>query len=139
MSLVRLVYESSVKDDFGPKDIEDILKIARARNAEAKITGALAFNNRRMLQCIEGPSENVNALYARIVNDQRHFDVMILSYEVISMRDFPKWSMSYVPFTNETRSIILKYGISDQFKFLPTDAVSALGLLKELTNTLPTL
>ncbi len=135
MSLVRLVYTSSLKDDFGPKEVDEILKVARVHNAECKLTGALAFNNRRFLQCIEGSSEDVNELYARIIVDKRHVAVTLLSYEVICMRDFTKWAMYYVPFTNETRSIVLKYGVSDQFKFIPTDAASAFGLLKELTNT----
>lgn len=139
MSLVRLVYTSSLKDDFGPNEVNEILKVARAHNAAFKLTGALAFNNRRFLQCIEGPSEDVNALYARIIIDRRHFDVTLLSYETISMREFTRWSMGYVPFTNETRNIVLKYGVSDQFKFIPTDAASALGLLKELSNSISAL
>lgn len=139
MSLVRLVYTSCLKEDFSPKEVDDILNIARANNAKYKITGALAFNNRRFLQCIEGPSEEINKLYVNIVNDRRHNDVILLSYEVISIREFAKWSMNYVPFTNETKTVVLKYGVSDQFKFLPSDAVSALGLLKELTNSIPAL
>jgi hypothetical protein len=45
------------------------------------------------LQLIEGPTEAIDALYARILKDNRHFDVRLLLSEDMGERIFPAWAM----------------------------------------------
>jgi hypothetical protein len=42
---------------------------------------------------LEGSREDVSATYNRIVRDPRHRDVVLMSCEEISVRQFPYWSM----------------------------------------------
>ncbi len=70
-----------------------ILSAARRNNPRLGITGALICRHDIYLQLIEGPAEAIDALYARIVEDDRHFDVRLLLSEEASGRMFPNWAM----------------------------------------------
>ncbi|PLK23832.1 blue light sensor protein [Porphyrobacter sp. TH134] len=70
-----------------------ILSAARRNNPRYGITGALICRHDLYLQLIEGPTEAVDALYAVICEDDRHFDVRLLLSEAMGERLFPNWAM----------------------------------------------
>ncbi len=70
-----------------------ILSAARRNNPRLGITGALVCRHDLYLQLIEGPGEAIDALYARIEADDRHFDVRLLLSEAMGERLFPNWAM----------------------------------------------
>lgn len=70
-----------------------ILSVARRNNPREGITGALVCRHDIYLQLIEGPAEAIDALYARIEADDRHFDVRLLLEEPVADRIFPNWAM----------------------------------------------
>ncbi len=70
-----------------------ILSAARRNNPREGITGALICRHDIYLQLIEGPAEAIDALYARICADDRHFDVRLLLDEPAGERLFPNWAM----------------------------------------------
>jgi len=65
------------------------------RNAQAQVTGLLVHRDGRFLQDLEGPEENVLALYARICRDARHHDVTLVWTQPVRHRRFPRWSMGF--------------------------------------------
>jgi hypothetical protein len=70
-----------------------ILSAARRNNPRLGITGALVCRHDLYLQLIEGPGEAIDALYARIEADDRHFYVRLLLSEAMGERLFPNWAM----------------------------------------------
>jgi hypothetical protein len=70
-----------------------ILSTARRNNPREGITGALICRHDVYLQLIEGPAEAIDALYARIHADDRHFDMRLLLSEDMGERMFPAWAM----------------------------------------------
>lgn len=70
-----------------------ILSSARRNNPRDGITGALICRHDLYLQLIEGPAEAIDALYARIAEDDRHFDMRLLLTEAMGERMFPAWAM----------------------------------------------
>ena len=99
-SLIRLVY-ASVNRIAGPpravsEEIRRMLDASRQRNAERGVTGCLMFNSGRFAQYLEGPPEAVDALFARIMRDPRHTDIIMLQRLATQDRSFPDWSMAYV-------------------------------------------
>lgn len=70
-----------------------ILSAARRNNPRLGITGALVCRHDLYLQLIEGPGEAIDALYAQIEADDRHFDVRLLLSEAMGERLFPNWAM----------------------------------------------
>lgn len=70
-----------------------ILSAARRNNPRDGITGALVCRHDVYLQLIEGPADAIDALYGRILADDRHFDVRLLLSEDMGERMFPAWAM----------------------------------------------
>jgi len=100
MSVYNLVYMS--ESQMGPptaaslQAIDDILAVARNRNASVDVTGALLFTEGRFVQVLEGERDKVHEVFERIGTDARHADVEILSAQYSERRRFKEWSMAYV-------------------------------------------
>lgn len=76
-------------------EIEKIVEVARSRNAQLDITGALIFTEMRFAQVVEGRAEAIEDLMVSIRRDERHRDVQIVEVAEISTRRFPDWAMAY--------------------------------------------
>lgn len=76
-------------------EIEDIIEVARRRNEELDVTGALIFTGRHFAQLLEGPGENVDALMDSIGADHRHHSLRVVRNVAAEGRRFPDWSMAY--------------------------------------------
>ncbi len=97
MDLVYLLYVS--KSTLPPSDaeaaVEGILRVARARNAQLDVTGALLFTQHRFAQLLEGPHAAVQELMTRIRSDARHTDIVVVAQGPIEQRQFARWAMAY--------------------------------------------
>lgn len=78
---------------FDRSVLAGILSAARRNNPRDGITGALVCRQDIYLQLIEGPAEAIDALYARICEDDRHANVELLLSEEMGERLFPNWAM----------------------------------------------
>lgn len=92
MTGTRLIYRSQ-PFGFDTAMLAGILAAARRNNPQWGITGALICRHDVYLQLIEGPSDAIAKLYARIMIDDRHTDVRLLLEEEMDTRLFPAWSM----------------------------------------------
>lgn len=92
-----IVYASTAVTPLSDKQLLDLLKTSRENNRRDEITGILLHNKGRFLQCIEGSEAAVKALYATIVRDPRHRDILELVNEPIDQRDFASWTMGFAP------------------------------------------
>ena len=79
--LVRLMYASRAAEHIGADDLAAILKVSKANNPAAGITGVLCscLSNGIFMQVLEGGRDAVNALYNRITRDERHRDPTLLT------------------------------------------------------------
>jgi hypothetical protein len=92
MTGTRLIYRSQ-PFGFDAAMLAGILSTARRNNLRWGITGALICRHDVYLQLIEGPSDSIEALYSRILKDDRHLDVRLLLQEEMNERLFPTWAM----------------------------------------------
>jgi Sensors of blue-light using FAD len=90
-----LVYVSAAASDFETSDLEEILRVARVRNAADEITGMLLFEGASFLQVLEGPPAQIDALLEDIRKDRRHSRTALLVREAIAQRSFADWTMGY--------------------------------------------
>ena len=92
MSITQLIYASQ---PFGFDDamLNGILVAARRNNPRDDITGCLICRQDLYLQLIEGPEAAIDALYAKIVSDDRHLNVETLCRDTVDQRMFPDWAM----------------------------------------------
>jgi hypothetical protein len=91
----RLLYISTARQVIGTAELETLLQKARRANAAAGVTGILAAGGRRFLQLLEGPVDAVDAIFARIERDPRHFAIVTLSQKDIDRRQTGDWSMAF--------------------------------------------
>lgn len=92
----QLLYVSRAVGPQTTTVTSSILLTARAHNAQHGIGGVLLQGQGLYLQVLEGERLAVNRLYARIVADRRHQDVVLLQLEEVTRRRFAGWSMAHV-------------------------------------------
>ena len=130
--LVRLLYASKAVDSVSQEELLKILSQSKANNPESGITGVLCSSGPIFLQCLEGGRMQVNTLYNQIAADPRHGDVVILSYEEISEREFAHWSMGLVNLEQLNPSLLLKYSESATLDPYGVSGTASMALLHEL-------
>ena len=88
----QLIYASQ-PFGFDQAILNGILSQSRRCNLRDGITGALICRADVYLQLLEVPLEALNAMYARILRDDRHLEIKRLSYKTVAKRLFPGWAM----------------------------------------------
>lgn len=93
----RISYTSRIYDGMAIPDLEELGKKAFFNNQKLDITGALVHFAGLFFQIIEGSEENIDELFAKIRQDPRHKDILILKTETdVVQRHFPEWSMKII-------------------------------------------
>lgn len=64
--LTTIIYRSHICDDVPVTVLEEMVNAANNKNGQADVTGILLFNGRHFFQLLEGPEENVKAIYRAI-------------------------------------------------------------------------
>ena len=96
MQDVQIIYISQ-PFGFDIQRLNSILSVARTRNGQDGISGALICRHDMFLQMLEGPKAKVDATFDRIVADDRHIDIQRLYYRDLDRRLFPRWEMLHDP------------------------------------------
>lgn len=113
--LIRLIYASTVSEGVDLAELKRILQQSQANNMRRDLTGILAFNSRIVLQALEGARDEVNALYSKLLRDDRHHTVTMLKYQEVGERQWPSWSMGFAAAHNDSRAVFLKYSPHSTF------------------------
>jgi len=95
----QIIYSSESATPMQTDELEEILQHARGSNATKGITGALIYVDGVFLQILEGETDTVQELMARISKDVRHETVTVLKQGEISCAIFSDWKMAYVSAT----------------------------------------
>lgn len=134
--LVRLVYASRSTEPVTSEMLEQILASSRENNKATGITGVLCLcQDHVFLQVLEGGRAPVNELYAKLLTDGRHKDVLLLDYEEIHERQFANWRMGRVEMDKLNPAVILKYSETAVIDPYNIPGAVALDLLNELMST----
>ncbi len=126
----QIVYTSSARQEFSAADLQKLLVAARMRNKAVGVTGMLVFHDGAFLQALEGEKRAVNEIFARIHNDPRHGDLVVLHRGPgPEQRVFGEWSMGFADFSGA--AIILKGFVrfNEDVKLKELDSARAVELL----------
>lgn len=93
--MFQLIYVSMACEPFSQERLRRLLKTSRANNADKDVTGMLLYKNDSFMQALEGPEDDVRALYDRICEDERHENVRMLMAAPVDERSFPDWAMGF--------------------------------------------
>jgi hypothetical protein len=91
--LYYLLYASYANKVFTEEQLKELLIAAVANNQRFDITGMLLHIDSKFIQLLEGPKQNVLALYQKIQDDDRHSKVATILEGPASERSFPSWNM----------------------------------------------
>ncbi len=93
--MLQLIYISVSSAPITPALIERICIQSRKHNLEDEITGVLVTKGERFLQALEGPKTTVEDTFMRLVVDQRHTNVVVISRRMTTKREFGEWEMRH--------------------------------------------
>jgi hypothetical protein len=97
--LVTLVYFNHARRPLDETELLDLLTVARRNNQQNGITGMLLYHDGDFVQALEGPKAVVEAIFERIGVDPAHDGVISTGIAPIKERQFPEWSMGFLPTT----------------------------------------
>ena len=105
----RLKYVSRQAQPMNRSEIEAMVAAASYANAARGITGALIVTGHVFFQILEGPTAEVDALFAKIKADPRHTDVVCLAeQDAREIRFFPYWGMRRIALEETPAAITMK-------------------------------
>ena len=94
--MLLLVYKSTETEPFTDTALKRLLVGSRLRNSQAGVTGMLIYDHGAFLQALEGDAAAVQATFARIEQDPRHRDIVVLLRDNrVQSRAYGAWSMGY--------------------------------------------
>lgn len=126
----QIVYTSSAKQEFSAADLKKLLIAARMRNKAVGVTGMLVFHDGAFLQAIEGEKRAVNEIFARIQNDPRHGDLVVLHRGPgPEQRVFGEWSMGFADFSGAAAILKGFVRFNEDVKLKDLDSARAVELL----------
>ena len=106
MNLARIVYRSIAAPDFDASiHIDSITDVSRHKNIQMGITGALAYNDGKFVQVLEGSTESLDDLMTRIRADKRHDFINMVGHWSIEARMFAGWSMAFTSLSRESATV----------------------------------
>lgn len=94
-NLHQIIYISTAEPSLTENELFNLLIESQKRNAEHKITGLLLHSDGNLIQILEGPQHEVEALYQKIAKDRRHRGVTQMANRPIEHRDFPHFKMGF--------------------------------------------
>lgn len=140
--LIQIIYVS--KSSFEPTvtssviqpNIASILSKSRINNRKNGLVGVLYFGDGCFFQCLEGEEFKVNELYAKLQQDTRHKDLMLISKKLITSLSFTNWAMKYVPLEAKLNNALKANGYDsfDPYKFDAEMTAKVLRLLQSSSN-----
>ena len=95
--LKRIKYVSHMTAPLSVDELRALQQQSTRHNMACGITGVLMTSGGLFFQVIEGPAAAVDALWAKIKDDPRHRDVLLVSSdEKVRDRLFPDWAMETI-------------------------------------------
>jgi hypothetical protein len=132
--LMRLIYASESTQPLTPATVQTLIDHASVANARRQLTGALVFDHRVFLQCLEGDRETVSEVFCRIAADTRHRRVVLLELQAVDERLFARWGMGFAAADEVGCEAFLRFGSGASFDPHTMSAGAALGLLQALES-----
>ncbi|RYG46723.1 BLUF domain-containing protein [bacterium] len=93
--LFETIYVSASVKGLPDEELQRLLKQSRTNNVRDGITGMLLYSDGSFLQILEGPKTAVTQTVSRILQDDRHHLMIVMTEGPIEERTFSEWSMGF--------------------------------------------
>ncbi len=134
--MYRIIYKSRSIGEVNWDVVKDILHNCEENNTKREITGILLATGSHYLQVLEGRYEDVNHTFMKIVHDERHGDIQLISFNIIEARLFSHWGMKGIGIfdlnKDEEAQLIEKYGQEDGGIKFPLEEWRVLAMINDI-------
>lgn len=94
--LRRLAWSSVPSPSFSVARLNEIVSRSRRNNERNHVSGTLVFTGTNFLAILEGEGADLDHLWRRLEDDERHRDLLRIGYDLCGRRMFPEWMMGYL-------------------------------------------
>lgn len=131
--LSRLVFYGRTNMKIGESAgmIKSILAAASDYSPASGLTGGLVFNEKYMMEVIEGAREQVSKRLKLLYEDPRLEDLTLLAVGAIDKRAFDGWAVGYAGHTIDAERLYLKYGPTIDINPSSMSAQAVLDFVRE--------
>ena len=141
MTPCRLIYRSIADPKIlDEESLTNLENQAANNNRRYGICGLLLLSGDQFLQVLEGTSTFVNQVYCKVVQDKRHHDVNLISYEGVVKPEFIDWDMKLVnlqSFNPQVQELFTnKYPVNNNLFLFNDDAFLMSALLVDMRYAL---
>jgi hypothetical protein len=91
MGLHRLLYASEAALDDGEAGLAELMSVARMRNEQLGLTGALLHAEGMFVQVLEGDTAELERVFESICADGRHRGMVLRYFAPVTSRLFAAW------------------------------------------------
>ena len=106
--MLQIVYISVATRNLAPDELVTLCKSSVDNNRHDEISGFMLVKSGKYLQAIEGPKEVVEDAFIRIIQDERHNDLLVLSRRLTSRREFGRWEMACYQDLSEHKKYVIR-------------------------------
>lgn len=133
--LYRLIYTSQSVVELTSDELKELAQLARFNNLIHQVTGLLLYGEQQFLQVLEGTRENIETIFARILEDKRHHSIVVVIEEPIKIRSFPNWNMGLTIFSqaNDLKEKLIKQCAIDE-SFTAFTQYNATSIIKAFSR-----
>ena len=126
LSRLVLYGRTNIKVGESAGTIKSILAAASDYSPASGLTGGLVFNEKYMMEAIEGAREQVSKRLHALFADERFEEITVVALSPIDKRIFDGWAVGYAGRTIDAERLYLKYCPTVDIN--PT-SMSAVGIL----------
>jgi hypothetical protein len=137
--LIRLLYVSKPVGPITTYVTSSILETSSLNNKSSEITGVLCQGSGVYMQVIEGQRSAISTLFSRIMADQRHSTVELLSLEEIDQRRYGQWSMALVQLSLNDPMVQMAHPEFDPYSASGKDAMKIIDDLIKASSPIQTM
>lgn len=95
MKSITYISRRTRQGETGIAELNDILSVSVRNNSRWGVTGMLFATDFLFVQYLEGETPSLEKIADKVIVDERHRDVAILSINTFETRKFPDWSMHF--------------------------------------------
>lgn len=106
--MLQIVYISVATRILSQDELVTLCKLSVDNNRRDEITGFMLVKSGKYLQAIEGPKEVVEDAFIRIIQDDRHNELLVLSRRLTSHREFGQWEMACYQNMREYKKYVIR-------------------------------
>jgi hypothetical protein len=131
----HIIYMSRGVAPMSEDELRTLLQQARQDNERYQITGALVYGDGQFMQVIEGEEKDLALLYAKLLNDPRHTNVVKLADKYIAARSFQDWSMAFRTVSDAAFAELAGYQTPEELNLQVPHLSAADALLLEMMKS----